>query len=266
MKNLLIIGNTSYIARAFMHYLAEHPQLNITTKSISSRSTEEDIDFSAYHSVLFTAGIAHRKQTADNQQLYYDINRDLAVTLATRAKAAGAGQFIYLSSMAVYGVTTGAIGPDTPLLPNPRDHYATSKQQAETQLQALASDDFAVTILRPPLVYGEGCPGKYNTLRKIAKQAPVLPTYTNQRSMVHVDNLSQIMADCIHQPATQILCPQDDHYHCTSHLLAQLAADMGRKPIKLALLNPFIAVGIPMIPTLKTAFGDLYYVTDSPHS
>ena len=266
VKKVLIVGDTSYIARGFAQYIQARPQYNITTKSISARGNWAGIDFSAYDCVLFTAGIAHRKQTARNRQLYYTLNRDLAVAVATLAKASGVAQFIYLSSMAVYGVKQGAIYTDTQPNPDPSDHYATSKHQAESALLDLASPDFAVSVLRPPLVYGKDCPGKYNGLRKIAKHAPVLPTYANRRSMIHVDALAEGIAQCVLAPESMIITPQDTHFHCTSQLLFQLATDMGRKPLRLPWLNVFIKLALPFVPPIKTAFGDLYYAHDHADS
>lgn len=49
------------------------------------------------------AGIAHQKETRENAHLYYEVNRDLAIKTAQKAKKEGVKQFIFLSSMSVYG-------------------------------------------------------------------------------------------------------------------------------------------------------------------
>ena len=69
----------------------------------------------------------------------------------------GVKQFIFLSSISVYGLDTGVINEETPL--NPRTHYGKSKLEAEQKLQKLADKTFNITILRPPMVYGKNCKG-----------------------------------------------------------------------------------------------------------
>lgn len=266
-KSVLIVGGTSYIARQLVQYVAtQQPETtNLQLESISARGTMwEDIDFSLFNSIVFTAGIAHRKQTSANAQLYDEVNRDLAWAVANKAKQSGCRQMIYLSSMAVYGVETGVITDDTPLAPASRNHYALSKYQAEQGLVSMAGDGFQVVILRPPLVYGPDCPGKYNSLIKIAKYSPVLPTYANARSMVHIKRLSQLMVQLLGSPSSDNLIirhPRDPQSHDTSQLLFQLAQAQGRRPLRLPLLNLFIKWTMPWVAVVRTAFGDLTYET-----
>lgn len=63
--------------------------------------------FSGYDAVFYVAGIAHRKETAENAPLYYQVNRDLAATFAEKAKEDGIGQLVFMSSMSVYGMERG---------------------------------------------------------------------------------------------------------------------------------------------------------------
>ena len=87
------------------------------------------------------------------------MNRDLSLQLAQQAAAAGVKQFIYLSSVKVNGEQTSRT-------PFPRNRHARTKRslwyfqyEAEQALLELgARTGMAVTIVRPPLVYGEGVP------------------------------------------------------------------------------------------------------------
>src|SRR5699024_1194219 len=125
----------------------------------------KEIDLSVYDSILHVAGIAHQKETNENSSLYYDVNRDLAIEMAEKAKKKNVKQFIFLSTMSVYGVETGVIDENTRL--NPKTHYGKSKKAAEDSIQKLETDEFKVAIVRPPMIYGKDCPGNYQRLRKI---------------------------------------------------------------------------------------------------
>ena len=107
------------------------------------------------------AGIAHIKETKENAELYYKVNRDLAIETAKKAKAQGVKQFVFLSTMSVYGMETGVITKET--IPHPKNNYGKSKLQAEEKILSLSDEDFKVCIIRPPMVYGEGCKGNYQT-------------------------------------------------------------------------------------------------------
>src|SRR5699024_2819593 len=148
-------------------------------------------DFSMYDVVVHVAGIAHRKETKENAQLYYEINRDLAYDVAQKSKTESVKQFIFLSSMSVYGLEEGVIDGRTPL--HPKSNYGKSKLEAENLIQPLENKNFKVAIIRPPMIYGKDCKGNYQRLAKIAKKVPVFPKIDNKRSMIYIDNLSEFI-------------------------------------------------------------------------
>ena len=60
------------------------------------------------------------------------MNRDLAIETAKKAKAEGVKQFIFMSSIIVYGNSTNEQGViDRNTVPNPSNFYGDSKLQAE---------------------------------------------------------------------------------------------------------------------------------------
>ena len=69
-----------------------------------------------------------------------------------------------------------------------------AKMDAENALRALEGDGFRAAILRPPMVYGDGCKGNYNALRSLARKLPIFPEYENRRSMLYVENLAELIA------------------------------------------------------------------------
>lgn len=90
-----------------------------------------------------------------------------------KAKESGARQFIFLSSVSVYGLDEG-------ILP-------------------LQTGDFTVCILRPPMVYGSGCKENYQMLVKIVWLSPVFPDYQKRRSMVSIETLYRSIRDLVDQ-------------------------------------------------------------------
>lgn len=261
MKRILITGANSYIGTSFEAYMHRWPDgYQVDTVDMLGESWQEK-SFSGYDCLFHVAGLAHIKETRDNAPLYYEINRDLALKTAQKAKAEGVKQFVFLSSMSVYGLVEGAIARDTPT--NPTSHYGKSKLQAEEGLRELECDTFCVTILRPPMVYGEGCKGNYQMLVKLARALPVFPDYDNQRSMIHIDRLCAVVKAAIDTPSGGLILPQDETYVCTCQMVQQIAQSMGKKMHLTKALNPLVTMAKRFTTAGKKAFGDLYYEKDA---
>jgi len=257
MYKILITGADSYIGTSFENYLAQWPErYQVDTVDMIDGSWREK-DFSPYDTVFHVAGIAHQKETAQNAHLYYEVNRDLATSVAEKAKIDGVRQFIFLSTMAVYGLDEGAITKET--VPMPKTHYGKAKYEAERVIMNLQDNRFVVATLRPPMVYGDGCKGNYQTLIKFAKYMPVFPNYENKRSMIHIDCLCEFVKRLIDECEKGLYLPQDSQYVCTCKMVQQIAHDMGRKMSLWSILNPFVTIIKKCTTMGKKAFGDLYY-------
>lgn len=258
MKKILITGANSYIGTSFEQYIKENypDDYAVDTVDMVDGSWREK-SFSDYDSVFHVAGIAHQKETKENAHLYYEVNRDLAIETAQKAKIDGVDQFIFLSSMSVYGMETGVITKETE--PNPKSHYGKSKWQAETELQKLRDSSFHVCILRPPMVYGDGCKGNYQTLVKIAKSLSLLPNYENQRSMISIDRLSAYVRAYIDTNAEGFFTPQNETYVCTCEMIAYIRTQMGKRCKFTKMMNPLIGLSVKVTAKGRKAFGNLIY-------
>ncbi|MBQ0037978.1 MAG: NAD-dependent epimerase/dehydratase family protein [Clostridiales bacterium] len=256
MRSILVTGSSSYIGTAFARYMA--PLSDYRVDRISLRSAAwRDADFSQYDVVLHAAGIAHIRETAENAPLYYEVNRDLTADVARKAKESGVKHFIFLSSMSVYGLVEGTITAAT--RPAPNTNYGKSKLQAEELIAPLCSGQFAVSILRPPMVYGPGCRGNYQSLVKLAKIAPLCPDYENRRSMVSIDTLCAYLKALIDNPRSGIFFPQELAYCCTSRMICDIAAQNGRHLRRTRLLKPAVLLFKATATRGKKAFGNLIY-------
>ncbi len=260
MKKILITGANSYIGTSFEKYMSQWGNIYQVDTIDMTNDTWQSKDFSTYDCIYHVAGIVHVKETPKNASMYYIVNRDLAIETAKKAKIEGVKQFIFLSSMSVYGMNEGAIDLNTPVCP--KSNYAKSKFEAEQGLWELQAEDFSVAIMRPPMVYGNGCKGNYQALVKIAKISPFFPNYTNKRSMLSVDCLSWYVKDIIDNGKNGLFFPQDEQYVCTCTMVKDIAHTMGRRIIPLKCLNPLVWIAKKYTVAGKKAFGDLYYIKD----
>ena len=227
MKRVLIAGEHSYIGTHLAAWLAARPgEYAVETLSLHGEGWH-DANLAGTDAAVLVAGIAHRKETPENEPLYEAVNHQLAVAFAARAKAAGVRQLLFISSMSVYGRTTGRIRRDTP--PAPNTAYGRSKLAAETELAAMADDRFHVAILRPPMVYGPGCRGNYPRLSALIGKTPVFPRASNERSMIYIDTLCASMERLLQTGTGGLYFPQNARYVRTDELAAQIARARGRR-------------------------------------
>ena len=258
MKKILITGANSYIGMSFENYIKKNYPDDYEVDTVDMiDGTWRDKDFSGYDAIFHVAGIAHQKETKENAPIYYKVNRDLAIETAQKAKNEGVSHFVFLSSMSVYGMETGIVTKET--VPNPKTNYGISKWQAEQGLSSLTSDDFKVAVIRPPMVYGEGCKGNYQFLTKVVKKSPIFPRVNNQRSMIHIDNLVSFVKMIIDEQLGGVYCPQNKEYVKTVEMAASIARKLNKK-IYFTYLGGFaVIVFRPFMGILKKAFGNLIY-------
>lgn len=260
MKRILITGANSYIGTSFEKYIKENysNDFQIDTLDMINQSWKE-YDFSKYHSILHVAGIAHKKETKKNAHLYYEVNRDLAISVANKAKESNVKQFIFMSSMSVYGLdhSNELITVNTPT--NPKSNYGKSKLEAERALIKLQSDDFKITILRPPMVYGKGCPGNMTKLLKAVRKFHVFPTIKNERSSISINKLCEEIRNVTYNCQSAIYLPQNREYMCTYKTVKEQMKDEQVKVLYISIFNPIIRLLIGRIGLITKAFGNLKY-------
>lgn len=261
MKRILITGAESYIGTSFEKYMEQYREAYLVDTLDMLDENWRDKSFCSYDVVFHVAGIAHIKETKENAELYYNVNCNLASDTAEKAKSEGVKQFIFLSSMSIYGMETGIITLKTK--PAPKTNYGKSKLMAEDAILKFAASDFKVAILRPPMIYGDGCKGNYNSLIKFADKLPVFPAIRNKRSMLEINNLCKFVRCLIEEEKEGMFFPQNDEYMCTSSIVKQLAEEKGKKIVLTKLLNPFVKLAMVMPGKIgimaKKAFGDLIY-------
>lgn len=180
--------------------------------------------------VVHTAGRAHimRDIAIDPLMEYRRINVEGTMRLAQQALEIGVKRFIFISTVKVNGESTVAGMPfhanDVPM---PIDPYAISKFEAEESLLELGGrGNMDIVIIRPSLVYGPGVKANFLAMMKWLEMDLPLPlkNIDNQRSMVALDNLADLVYECLKNPraANEIFLASDGCDLSTPELLRKL--------------------------------------------
>ena len=258
MKKILITGANSYIGTSFEKYINDNYPGDYVIDTVDMiDGTWRKGSFSGYDCVFHVAGLAHIKETAENSHLYFEINRDLAVATAEKAKADGVGQFVFLSSMSVYGMDEGVITKETK--PSPVSSYGKSKLEAEEALAELASEDFRIATLRPPMVYGKNCRGNFQLMTSLVKKSPIFPAINNRRSMISINNLCEFVHLVIDRELGGLYMPQNKEYVNTTDMARLIADALGKKTFFSRLCGLAVRMLIPFVSKARKAFASLTY-------
>ncbi len=234
MKKILITGANSYIGTAVEEWISQNGEISVETIGTHDGLWKEK-SYEGYDAIFHVAGIAHAdvgNVSEDIKKKYYEVNCDLAINVAQKAKEEGVSQFIFMSSIIVYG-ESAPYGKskviDRTTVPEPANFYGDSKLQAEKGLQKLADENFKVAIIRPPMIYGKGSKGNYRMLSKLAHKMFIFPMVKNERSMLHIDNLCEFVKLLIVNEDEGIFFPQNAEYVSTSDMVEKIAQVCGKK-------------------------------------
>jgi nucleoside-diphosphate-sugar epimerase len=187
--------------------------------------------------VIHLAARAHvvTDLAANPLEEYRKINVQGTLNLARQAVRVGVRRFLFISSIKVNGEATQLEHPftadDTPA---PLDAYGVSKMEAEQGLLEIAQHSgMEVVIIRPPLVYGPGVKGNLAVMIRWLKRGVPMPlgAIHNQRSLVSLDNLVDLIITCITHSAAanQIFLVSDGVDVSTTELFRGMGKSLGLK-------------------------------------
>jgi UDP-glucose 4-epimerase len=237
---ILIIGKNSFIGRNFKAY-STFSKIDM----ISVRTTiPEDINYSKYEVILFLAAIVHQKKEISLDK-YFEINTDLPFKIAQLAKKNGIKHFIFMSTISVYGKYTKKINFFNEFSTcKPTNNYGISKLKAESLLNSLNDENFIVTNLRIPLVYGESVKANMLSLINIVYKFRFLPfsNVENKRSYIAIENLVEYIDSIILKKPDGVILACDPPLS-TTELVIQIAKNLNKKLILLHLPECIIQFG-----------------------
>lgn len=226
MTKILITGANSFIGSNFHKYscFREIDEVSLINNSPDS------IDFRDYDVVLHLAAIVHQNKSISTKQ-YLKINRDLCLAIAKKAKSDGVRQFVFLSTLKVFGNSnpTNNIRNENSEC-NPIDPYGKSKFEAELLLKELNEDNFCVTIIRPSLVYGEGVKANMLKLIKLVDRCRILPlgNIEYRRNFIFSGNLIALIDRAIELRASGIFIAIDEKSISTTELVGFISRALGK--------------------------------------
>lgn len=256
MGKILITGANSFIGKNFVSFSKFRETETVSLRDIAP----EAIDFRNIDVVLHLTAIVHVGKNSEGEE-YFRINRDLCLQVAKCAKNEGVRQFIFLSSIKVYGKFMADSSPwDEDSDCNPEDFYGKSKYEAEQELQKLNDSGFIVSIIRTPLVYGMGVKANMLMLMKLVKYFPLLPfaKIQNKRNFTYIGNLIGFIDRIIEKKAAGVFIAMDNNSHSTSEIICFISEAMKKKTILIKLPSFMIKVGSFLFPLLiERLFGSL---------
>lgn len=266
--NVLLTGGTGFLGNRLSKKLHDRPNFHLTaatrnatvdfaSKNIKITDLAIDTDWALalqhQHVIIHTAARAHirKDELADPLSEYRKVNVEGTLNLARQAVIAGVKRFIFISSIGVNGnISTQPFTEDDE--PKPTGPYAQSKWEAERGLWEIQRETgMELVIIRPPLVYGPSAPGNFGSLMRWVQKGIPLPlgAVHNQRSLVALDNLVDLIITCIDHPAAanQLFLIGDGEDVSTTELLQGVAQAAGRPSRLLPVPASLLQFGATML-------------------
>lgn len=222
--NIVLTGATGFIGSYFQKQYAKKYIINPFSflQDDFEILNVKDVDV-----VVHLSALVHQPKTS--QEVYERVNIRNTLSLARKAKESGVKQFIFMSTIAVYDEALTQICENSTLKPN--TFYGITKLEAEKQLLSLEDEDFVVSIIRPPMVYGFNAPGNMKSLNCLIDKVSVIPlgVIENKRSFVYVGNLCAMIECIIEKRKSGIFLCADDEPLSTTRLIELIAKAKQKK-------------------------------------
>lgn len=281
---LLITGATGFVGSELLQQLAKGSKCQLRA-TVRNNAEGLPADVSAYQigdidtdtdwyeplvecrTVIHTAARAHlMDDTAQNPLTEFRrVNVEGTLNLARQAIDAGVKRFIFISSIKVNGEgeSSRAYRFDDPAAPE--DDYGLAKWEAEQGLKALCSKSaMELVVIRPPLIYGPGVKGNLELLTKVIDKGLPLPlgAIKNQRDMLSLNNLIDLIKICIEHPAApgQVFLCCDNEPISTPQLIKLMASGLEKTvrlwpvPVSVLSLLAYLTGRQAMIKRLSSDF------------
>ena len=267
MKKICVTGAEGFIGMSLCKALSSlNKAIRGFVRTIDSNKNSSEIEYvpvgdisskinwkdqlKGYDCIVHCAGKAHNMSKNKDFDVYHLVNTESTRRLAEQAAEAGVKRLVFLSTIKVNGESTGKISSREAFtnndMPDPQGAYAISKLKAEEVLWKISTKTgLEVVVVRLPLVYGKDVKGNLARLIKLIKSDIPLPLsmIKNQRSMIGIDNLVDLLICCTDHPnaAGKTFLVSDGKDLSTSELINFIASSMGRKarlfPVPLFLLK-----------------------------
>ena len=195
--------------------------------------------------IFHLAGLAHDTAYSSNEELYKRANITSSINVASQAKKNAVKKVIYMSSVKAFEAESGGDAI-----------YSTSKLKAEKSISSILDDcETELAILRSSAVYGPSSPGLIGKMFKAIKSGwfPPLPNFNNKRSMVHVDDIVDLLIFLAEKKTIkdQIYVGADNGLYNSEEIYDLLRKASGRSPVKLKIPVIFFNIAFKLVPNGK---------------
>jgi len=226
MKNLLITGSNGFIGKYFINKYES--KYNIKKFSFKKDNLNK-LALNHTDIVFHLSALVHQMGGASEEE-YVKVNVTQTLELATKAKASGVKHFVFMSTVKTYGEETKSKYVENSTC-TPEDEYGKSKLKAEQELLKLQEENFQISIIRTPIVYGYGVKANIKSLVNLVNKVPLLPfgSINNKRSMVYIGNLCHLVDEVIEQKQLGVFLACDDEPLSTSKLIELIAKNLDKK-------------------------------------
>jgi nucleoside-diphosphate-sugar epimerase len=254
MKKILVTGASGFIGQSLCETLSKSERSVLgAVRNLDSILINKNIKYISVGDIAFKknwkdllvdvdgiihcAGRTHKMNDNKNFDAYQLTNLNGTKYLAEQAVEAGVKRLVFLSSVKVNGESTHQNTKHKLShkdMSNPKDSYAISKLEAEKALWEISSrTGLEVVVVRLPLVYGNIVKGNLARLIKLVRSGIPLPLsrVKNQRSMIGIDNLVDLLVHCIDHPEVsgKTFLASDGEDLSTPELIKLIASSMGKK-------------------------------------
>lgn len=248
MDRILLTGAGSFVGRNFIDNSINRDVVEISLFD----NKAEDIDFSRFDIVIHLVAIVHQSRRIHDDR-YYKINRDLCLKVAEYARIGGVRQFIFLSTVKVYGEFIPDSGPwNEDSLCIPEDSYGKSKYEAELALRQMETKNFIVSIIRTPLVYGVGVKANMLSILRLVDRFLILPlaNVNNKRSFTSAENLVAFIDRIIEKRASGIFIAMDEKPLSTTDLVNLISRYLNKRVFLFKMPDFIVTAGKYIIPKI----------------
>jgi UDP-glucose 4-epimerase len=243
--NVLITGSTGFIGSYFINQYSS--QFVVNTFSFL-RDNFDTLKFDGIDCVVHCGALVHQMKREPSYEEFFDSNVNHTLQMAIKAKANNVKQFIFISTIKVFGEESKKIFDENSPT-SPKDDYGLTKKIAEEKLFELEDKNFKVAILRLPLVFGPGVKANFRSLINIVNQFKILPlgSINNKRSIVFVGNVCHYIFQIIKLRERGIFIANEDESFSTSELINQISKALGKNIIlfSIPLFNQILKIVKP---------------------
>lgn len=240
-NKVAITGATGFIGTHLARYLTS---IGVSVVDVGRRPSVEgaqflnlsgisDLSFAkslrGCRSIIHLAGQTNSQRFGTSDQQLWNVNREVTLSLARQASAAGIQRFVFLSSLKVNGDQGRFSESNTA---SPVSSYGKSKLEAESCLRVTSQQrGMEWVVVRSPMVYGPGVKGNFATLVRLVRLGIPLPfaRVQNRRSMVGIKNLVSFLTllsnpDQSSAAANEIFFVSDGESISTADLITRIAS------------------------------------------